>query len=148
MLFEVMVTEISLGKKKNCIVYRLPSSPVKPFFSKLHNFLHQPHFQGKDVILSRGFNIDLLEASNESSVELLSSCFSAYLLPTFLIPTRISPSSVSLIDNIFTSLPIQANFAVLNDILDHFLLVSDLAFTYKILQVSKERQVQLINKIT
>ena len=77
----------------------------------------------------------------------MSSCFSAYLIPTCLIPTRISPSSASLIDNIFTSLPIQANFAVLSDILDHF-VVSDLAFTYKIPQVSKERQVRLINKMT
>ena len=54
----------------------------------------------------------------------------------------------TLIDNIFTSLPIKANFAVLTDISDHFLLVSDLAFTYKIPQVSRERQVRLINKIT
>ena len=90
MLFEVMVTEISLGEKYVfCVVYRPPSSPVKSFFYKLHDFLHQPHFQIKDIILSGDFNIDLLEASNESSVELLYPCFSTYLLPTCLILTRI-----------------------------------------------------------
>ena len=77
---------------------------------------------GKTVIMG-DFNIDLLkcESSNHSH-NFLSSLQSCYLNPAIDKPTRVRPTSATLIDNIFINNPdkVIACGNLITDLSDHF----------------------------
>ena len=60
--------------------------------------------ENKTVFLLGDFNIDLLKYDKHNSTnEFLDTLSSNYFLPLILLPTRITVSSKTLIDNIFTN---------------------------------------------
>ena len=82
------------------------------------------------------FNINLLQTeSNQSTNEFLNSPHSFFMLPAFLKPTRIGPTSA--IDNIFTNIPLNKCTLkiIFYDISDHFLLYINI----KIREIAKKK---------
>ena len=60
--------------------------------------------ENKTVVLLGDFNADLLKYDRNSNIsDFLDSMYFSLLLPLIFSPTRITSSSATLIDNIFTS---------------------------------------------
>ena len=77
----------------------------------------------KDFVLMGDFNIDLLNYSTDSKVaEFLDKMYSCSLLPLITHPTRISKTSQTLIDNIFSTIVLDKSKTgnITTVISDHF----------------------------
>ena len=124
--YESLFIEIMLSQRKNIIVgivYRKPSSNIIEFNNVFDNCLKKIDSECKHAYIMGDFNIDLMKHSNCSSVNQFLSIIYAYsFLPLIDKPSRITQSSFSLIDNIFTNnfdSDISSGLFV-NDISDHF----------------------------
>jgi len=83
----------------------------------------------KDVVVMGDFNINLLNYDeNTQTTEFISLMTSKSLIPSCTIPTRVSLTSATLIDNIFLTTPATSSQVVLTDFSDHFLLISDVKY--------------------
>ena len=105
--FEFLTIKVTHPHKTylHCVIYRPPSSNIVHFLDELHTLLNEflkPH---RPLFLLGDFNIDFLKIDDPGHIsndffDLLSSF---HLLPTISKPTRITPTSKSLIDNIFSN---------------------------------------------
>ena len=60
--------------------------------------------KNKDIVLMGDFNVDLLKYENNTyTVDVRDKIYSTSLIPQITSPTRITPRSKTLIDNIFTT---------------------------------------------
>ena len=136
MAFEFFAIELDLSPSKVlcCVLYRPPSSAAKQFVEKFDE-LSSLMTQRKCKLMMLGdFNIDISNVhrdvnsmlSNNVAVDFVTICMSAGLLPTCRIPTRITESSASLIDNIFTNLETLGCNVIVDDTSDHFTILCDL----------------------
>ena len=79
--------------------------------------------KNKEIILGMDHNLDLLKSStHHETQEFIDANFDNSILPCITRPTRITKSSVTLIDNIFTSQHLHKNFdscILINDISNH-----------------------------
>lgn len=86
-------------------VYRIPSGNSQIFFSLLAEVLDQcfDKYEGDQFIFAGDFNVDMLKPSNEKTqlVELFQTYNMKHL---FNEPSRVTKSSSSCIDNIFTNI--------------------------------------------
>ena len=121
-IIESLFIEIS-DKGKSTIVgviYRPPSSNAALFSSKIHEILSK--VKGQQVHLMGDFNLDLLKYhQHQATGDFLSNMSLLGLHPTISLPTRITPTSATIIDNIFTTdfyRPISSGLLV-TDISDH-----------------------------
>ena len=74
---------------------------IDTFFEPL---LYKPSYENKNVILLSDFNIDMLHyESHIQTREFLDKIYFGLLSPHITLPTRITPCSRTLIDNIFTN---------------------------------------------
>ena len=92
-------------KGKNTIIgciYRHPSMTINDFNDNfLSPLLEKLSFENKNITLLGDFNINLLNYDTDNySAEFLDIITSNSLLPTITKPTRITPNSKTLIDNI------------------------------------------------
>ena len=74
------------------------------------------------------FNLDLNDMASSTTVDFLSTMLAAGTLPTACIPTRLTETTASLIDNIFSSLNLIKNSVVVSYISDHFPVFSTFVF--------------------
>jgi endonuclease/exonuclease/phosphatase family metal-dependent hydrolase len=105
-------------------VYRPPNSDVNEFNRELELLLQTCDTKkGQYILVAGDFNLDLLNSNNHHpTLTFLNIMSSHSLLPSILIPTRITTSSATLIDNIFTNC-ISNNLRsaiIQTDISDHF----------------------------
>jgi hypothetical protein len=73
-------------------------------------------------IVGGDFNVNLFDSQSDSILEFLNSLFSLGLYPTVSLPTRVTDTSSTLIDNFFCDislLPAQSN-VIKSDISDHY----------------------------
>ena len=89
-----MVRKATVG-----IIYKVPSFSKKDFLDVFESLLSQVAKEKKKVVLIGDFNIDLLNPDDR--VDFLNAMFSSYLYPLVTIPSIITHSSPTLIDNIF-----------------------------------------------
>lgn len=120
-VFEVCGVETTLNNKKVTIVkvYRAPSTLFTQFINKLDIFLDFLVPVSDVLFITGDFNIDLSTTSNEQRV--FTNVMSSFgLYPTVTEFTRVTVSSKSLIDNIFTNVA-QDVFTTVGDsyISDH-----------------------------
>ena len=107
-LESVFIEILNDKSKTNTIVgciYKHPKMNISEFLEDyLHELFYKISFEKKNVILLGDFNINLLnyDKHNETA-DFLDMIYSNSLLPQIVIPTRITPRSCTLIDNIFTS---------------------------------------------
>merc|ERR1712179_118848 len=106
-------------------VYRHPSGNVTHFNDSLDQCLKK--FNSNNMFLLAGdINIDLLKTNLQSTQDYLNTMLSYNLIPSIIIPTRVTDRSSTLIDHIFVRLPkskisnqiTSGNF--ISDISDHF----------------------------
>lgn len=90
-------------------IYRSPSADVDAFLRTLEQVLifitkHNPQSY---LVICGDFNIDMLVLTN-ACTKLTDLFHSFNLFATITTPTRITPTSLTLIDNIFTSFPLPS----------------------------------------
>ena len=92
-------------KKCDCRLHRYPCMDPAEFNDLyLQNLLDTPAFENKDIFLMGDFNINILQYdSNKDSQEFLDEIHSNFLLPYISSPSRFTPCSQKLIDNIFSN---------------------------------------------
>lgn len=101
-------------------IYRPPDTDIKKFISSLAFVLDKINHEGKVCFLLGDFNINLF--NNESqplTADFLNILYANSLFPLITKPTRVTPSSATLIDNIFTN--------SLNNVLMSGLFYSDIS---------------------
>ena len=123
--FETVWVEVDNKKDKNmlfCCVYRHPDTDIENITSHFHEILSRIS-NNKLIFILGDFNINLLNYdSHIPSNDFINTFFSHNLLPCIHHPSRISESSKSIIDNIFTN-SYHSNITsgnILTQITDHF----------------------------
>ena len=121
-VFESQFIEIKLKNKVLIIgnVYRSPSGSVPSFLQVLDEVLDLIGRRPCELVIMGDFNLNLIDMASSTTVDFLSDMLTAGVLPTTCIPTRVTDTSASLIDNIFSSLNLVRNSVVVSDISDHF----------------------------
>jgi len=115
-----------------CVIYRPPGLNLDVFlqeFEILTEFLTSKNNKKKKIVMLGDFNIDLLSAdSHQLTNDFLNSMIALHLLPLILKPTRITPTSSTLIDNIFTNAVdrITDSTIIMTDISDHLPIITRL----------------------
>ena len=112
-----------INKKGIGCIYKYPKSAIDEFNNQfLSPMLEKVSCENKEVYLMGDFNINLLNyESNQETADFLNNMHSNSLVPYITLPTRITPRSKTLIDNIFFN---EINEAALSgnlvtDISDH-----------------------------
>ena len=105
--------EISDPKRSNIItgcIYRHPNMDLDEFNDKYLNTLLDKIFkENKSIFLLGDFNVNLLKYDKHAPTnEFLDSLSSHMFLPHIVQPTRISTTSKTLIDNIFSNIHIPS----------------------------------------
>ena len=109
--------------------YRPPNANVQNFIDKMEEIID--HFGAKShfLYIAGDFNLDLLKLSSKFMIQMcLDLMVSSALLPLITKPTRFTPTSVTLIDNIFTNNFSNAHdsYMIICDISDHFPLITSI----------------------
>ena len=112
------------SKTKNiilAIVYRPPGQNVSDFFTALEDPLSAIIRENKQCFLIGDFNIDLLMTNSQQVQYFIDLLVTYSCTPLILNPTRITQSSATLIDNIFTNNldNILKTGILVNDVSDH-----------------------------
>ena len=130
-VFESAFIEI-LDKGKSCIVgviYRPPDSDMAKFFEHLDIVLDR--ISGKRSYLMGDFNLDLIKNEQHTATGRFLNCMNSVgLHPLISLPTRITSTTATLIDNIFTSdffKPVKSGliFSSISDHLPAFAIFGD-----------------------
>jgi len=123
---ESIFLKISLNNSKHIIIgtiYRPPSGDTNRFIDELCRMINSLNTR-QDCILTGDFNIDLLKLNNNEypiANELINAMNTYSLRHVITKPTRVTTNSSTLIDNIFTSNPINIISGILDvSISDHF----------------------------
>ncbi|MCH2406285.1 MAG: hypothetical protein MK200_08855, partial [Nitrosopumilus sp.] len=124
--YEAVWIEINNKGKKNTIVgcmYRHPhANNIDDFSTYVNKCLTRLNKESKEVYIAGDFNIDLLKyESNAKYREFYNLMTSNGYLPLIIQPTRITDTTQSLIDNIYTNSFVQENKSgnILLEIADH-----------------------------
>ena len=105
------------------VIYRIPGSDINVFNDYYKDVLHKIHLENKIGYIMGDFNINLLNNDHAPTNDFLDVCFSYSFLPLITRPTRITQSTSSLIDNIFTNDIQNNNYykgIFVSDVSDHY----------------------------
>ena len=84
--------------------YRPPNANVQNFIDKMEQIIDYFGAKSYFLYIAGDFNLDLLKPSSKFMIQMfLDLMVSSALLPLITKPTRCTPTSVTLIDNIFTN---------------------------------------------
>lgn len=145
--FEIACTEVSLTHKleKNNIIilaiYRTPNSNTDILLDKLELILNKLHHETtkkqKKLIIAGDFNINVLENnSTKDKYELIQLMNSHNMVMNFNKPTRITKTSATCIDNIFTNFIIDSSQIIEPGLADHTAQI--IKFTVPIVKSGKK----------
>ena len=127
---ESLFAEVIRPKQKNLIIgvlYRPPNQNLQDFIDGLDSFLVRISKENKACYLMADWNLDLMKHhKHDKTSEFLDIMFSRAFFPLISRPTRITSSTASLIENIFTNdVPNCAVSGLLfTDISDHLPIFS------------------------
>ena len=126
-IIECIFIEIVLVNRANILIgciYRPPSSDINEFNYHISNLFSNKQFTNKNNICLLGdFNINLLlYETHLPTSNFINTLFSIGLLPSINCPTRVTSTSETLIDNIFTNFDFSncKSARLFSDISDHF----------------------------
>src|ERR1700733_7535395 len=109
------------------VIYRSPGGNLIEFNSEIEDLLSNSLKNAKDINLVGDYNIDLLKTNEHRDTNTFYNCMTSHLLiPTITRPTRISPPSYTLIDNLFTNAwsKVTDSSIIISDLSDHFPILS------------------------
>ena len=120
-----------MNAKKNIVIgviHRIPNTNMMDFDATMANALEQLRMENKLLYLMGDYNIDLLNSEkHDLTNEFVDVLYCNEFLPLISRPTRITSTSATLIDNIFTNnhddLNCSLNGILVADISDHFPIV-------------------------
>ena len=106
--FESLIIKVFISKNKFKIVaniYRIPNSNMQVFSDWLNSTLTSLKLMNADeIILCSDLNINLIRYNEHSPTnDFLNMLISHSFLPVITLPSRITPTNATLIDNIFTN---------------------------------------------
>ena len=85
-------------------VYRHPSSSLSVFNADLANALDVISKEGKKYYLMGDFNINIVNYETNCLIkDFVDTMYSYYVHPMITVPTRVTETTATLIDNIFVS---------------------------------------------
>lgn len=130
-VFESIFIEISNGSNslsKNIvgIIYRpntQPRADIDIFSTTLYDIMDLINNERKSCTLMGDFNIDLIKYnSHEKTNDLIDNIFSRGFVPSITKPTRVTLTSATLIDHIFTNNIHSKSVSgiIVTDVADHF----------------------------
>ena len=100
-----------------------PNANPNSFLAAIQDILHNARLHNKDSFIMGDCNINLLNCiiSSSLSQEFLNTFLSGSFLPLISRPTRLTETSATLIDNIFSNIhPPPQTGIIISDISDHF----------------------------
>ena len=124
--FEYIFAEITtLCNLKNIIIgviYKAPDAQFENFIDCSQLLFQCMNKENKHLLITGDFNLNLLSSDQVSQPrEFLDLIYSSSCIPLISKPTRVTDSSATLIDNIFTNiLPPPKSGILVTDISDHF----------------------------
>lgn len=134
-IMESVAVEIELEQNKNIVVacvYRKPGSKMEIFIDKLEEMIHGLNNK-RNIVICGDYNIDLLKVdSHIQNSDFVETIYKNGLYPLITKPSRITATSATLIDNIFTNVLDNhiTSGLVINDISDHLPIFA--IFDYKL----------------
>lgn len=120
--FEIACVKIVIDETQLfvCSLYRSPGAGMDTFFCRLLDLMHHIYDKRFSYIICGDFNINFLPKTRDSSSIALTNLFSGFgIRPTIFLPTRVTNTSESCIDNIFTDWECCDVAVVDNDLSDH-----------------------------
>ncbi|XP_069941310.1 uncharacterized protein [Cherax quadricarinatus] len=84
-------------------IYRVPQSNISQFSQNLGSMITDARLNKDHLLLSGDFNINLLQDQDPHVTEFTNTMSNCMLLPTVTKPTRVTETSVSLLDHIWTN---------------------------------------------
>jgi len=107
-----------------CIIYRTPShNSINEITTDLNSILDKIKSESKTVIITGDLNIDLLKYNTHNqTTQFIDMLISNNLTPRVTLPTRITHTSATLIDHMFSNVDHNKSVAgtLKTDITDHF----------------------------
>ena len=124
---ENLVIEIQMPKTKNIllnITYRPPSGEVQSFIKYLESFFEMRYQENKKIYFIGDFNLDSLKYNESNNIKSVFDIFIRNsIIPLITKPTRVTQTSETIIDHIFTNDFSSQNLlsgVITTDISDHF----------------------------
>ncbi len=149
---ESLFIEILSSDKKNIIVgniYRAHRSNTDSFINDLNTTLTKISRENKHCYISGDFNFDLLKCNDVHVINDFLSVFYNYnMYPLIDRPTRITPSSATLIDNIFTNVFNHkiTSGVIIADLTDHYPIYQSTSSVFRQDNNYFNKQSRLFNK--
>ena len=130
---ETVFIEVEEGQQRqnhNVIIgeiHRPPNQDISSFSDKMNNIVNIVRMENKTCYLLGDYNINILNyASHVQTAQFVDMMSSNGFLPLITRPSRVTATSATLIDNIFTNNIGDVNHSVqglfITDISDHFLV--------------------------
>ena len=147
-LESVFMEIMTKSKEKNIVIgciYKHPKLSIEEFNNQfLSSFLEKISFENKGMYLLGDFNINILNyESDRHTAQFLDDMYSNCFIPYITLPTRITPRSKTLIDNIFYNnfddSIISGN--IITDISDH---LTQFLITPKVLENEPKKSIYKI----
>ncbi|XP_065576349.1 uncharacterized protein LOC136037555 [Artemia franciscana] len=158
MTFESICIECVIDNRKVlvCVVYRSPSASLQEFLRIYECFIEDvTNLNSEQVLVMGDFNINLLLAQtnrpgisnhlHEKSLEFLCMNLSKSLLPSCRSATRVTEDTATLIDNIFSTIPVTLSHIIFTDVSDHCVVVADVGINHRP-KFSEFKQTRKIDK--
>lgn len=119
-VFECAAIECRLGNTAILVVtvYRPPSGDINLFKNIMEQLVAKVFYENKPIFITGDFNIELLK-ENKTGAEFATIMNSFNLFPTIKVNTRVTSTSASCIDNIFTNSHYIDTSIIENFISDH-----------------------------
>ena len=103
----VEIDKDQLGSDKNIVIgtiYRPPGHDLDTFILEIEKIFDVLHKENKTIYIMGDYNISLLNSHTHNPTgSFLDTMYSHMLYPLITRPTRVTPNSATLIDNIFTN---------------------------------------------
>ena len=129
--FETVFIEIEKGNQLNAknviigVIYRPPNQDILSFNEKLNDIINKIRMENKICYLLGDYNINILNySSHVHTAQFVDMMSSSGFLPLITRPTRVTATSATLIDNIFTNNLMDISHSLqglfITDVSDHF----------------------------
>ena len=94
---------------------------VNTFINDINAIFCEINSQNSIKLLLGDFNIDLLKINQKSFIkDFLDNIFTLGLCPSITLPTRLTDTSATLIDNVFSNINFQSSGLLVSNLSDHF----------------------------
>ena len=88
------------------VVYRPPAGDTREFINFMETILSRIHHERKETYIMGDFNLDITgSVAHPDALEFLDLMHTSSLFPLIDKPTRVTPNSSTLLDNIFSNGP-------------------------------------------